>query len=63
MVLVRPDLRRRGIGRRLVAEVLARSGAVRLDLLAYEDAAPLYASFSHERFTGSAGFRLSPGNG
>jgi GNAT superfamily N-acetyltransferase len=60
LLLVRPDVRREGIGTRLVAEVLARSGAVRVDLLAYEEAEALYASFAHERFAEVSAFRLRP---
>ncbi len=60
LLLVRPDARRIGIGRRLVAEVISRSGAVRVDLLAYEEAEALYASFPHERFSEVSGFRLRP---
>jgi GNAT superfamily N-acetyltransferase len=60
LLLVRPDARRTGIGRLLVAEVIARSGAVRVDLLAYEEAEALYASFPHERFSEVSGFRLHP---
>ena len=45
LILVHPSSRRQGIGRRLVGETLARCCAARLDLLSYEDAGPLYASF------------------
>lgn len=63
LLLVAPAERRKGVGRRLLAETIARCGAERLDLLSYEDAAPLYASFPHERFVGVAGFRLrGPGS-
>jgi GNAT superfamily N-acetyltransferase len=60
LLLVRPEARRNGIGRRLVAEVIARSGAARVDLLAYEEAEALYATFPHERFSGVSGFRIRP---
>jgi ribosomal protein S18 acetylase RimI-like enzyme len=58
LLLVRPGARRQGIGRRLVAETLARCGAARLELISYEEADPLYASFPHERFAGVSAFRL-----
>jgi ribosomal protein S18 acetylase RimI-like enzyme len=58
MVLVDPDQRRQGVGRMLVAEVLTRSGAARLDLLSSEEAGSLYESFPHQRFPGAAAFRL-----
>jgi GNAT superfamily N-acetyltransferase len=61
LLLVRPEARRCGIGKRLVEEVLARSGAARVDLLAYEEADSLYGSFPHERFAGVSAFRLRPG--
>jgi GNAT superfamily N-acetyltransferase len=60
LLLVHPDARREGIGRQLVAVALERSGAARLDLLSYEEASSLYASFRHERFSGSPGFRIYP---
>jgi GNAT superfamily N-acetyltransferase len=60
LLLVHPSSRRKGIGRRLVGETLARCDAARLDLLSYEDAGPLYASFPHERFEDVSGFRIRP---
>ncbi len=63
LLLVHPRARRQGIGRRLVTEALDRCGAVRLDLLSYEEADPLYASFEHERFADVSAFRLrGPGS-
>jgi predicted N-acetyltransferase YhbS len=49
--------RHRGIGRALVSEVLARSGAKRLDLLAVSGSEQFYASFPHRV---SPGYRLDP---
>ena len=57
-LLVAPAAQRRGIGRALVDESLARSGAIRIDLLSSEEAEPLYRRFSHERWPG---YRLFPG--
>lgn len=60
LLLVDRAERRQGIGRRLLAETLSRCEAKRFDLLSYEEASPLYASFPHERFVGVVGFRLRP---
>ena len=49
--------RRKGIGRRLVEEVFARTGATRIDLLSTEGADKFYASFAHRAVPG---FRLYP---
>lgn len=49
--------RRKGIGRRLVDEVFARTGATRIDLLSTEGADQFYASFAHRAVPG---FRLYP---
>jgi len=49
--------RRKGIGRRLVEEVFARTGATRIDLLSTEGANEFYASFAHRVVPG---FRLYP---
>lgn len=49
--------RRRGIGRELVAEAFARSGARRLDVLAGEGSDDFYRSFRHRAFPG---YRLYP---
>jgi GNAT superfamily N-acetyltransferase len=63
LLLVHPRARRQGIGRWLLAEALTRSGAVRLDLLSYEEADSLYASVEHERFADASAFRIrGPGS-
>ena len=51
--------RRKGVGRRLVEEVHARTGARRMDLLSTEGADGFYASFPHARK--EPGFRIYPG--
>jgi ribosomal protein S18 acetylase RimI-like enzyme len=56
-LLVSPDFQKRGIGRALVDESLARSGAIRIDLLSSEEAEPLYRNYSHDRWPG---YRLYP---
>ena len=56
-LLVAPEHQRRGIGRALVDESLARSGAIRMDLLSSEEAEPLYAGYRHERWPG---YRIFP---
>lgn len=56
-LLVSAAHQRRGIGRALVDESLARSGAIRIDLLATEEGEPLYRSYRHERIPG---YRLFP---
>lgn len=56
-LLVSPAHQRRGIGRALVDESLARSGAIRMDLLATEEGEPLYRSYRHERVPG---YRIFP---
>lgn len=55
-IAVADSRRRRGVGRRLIAEVFAVSGAGRIDLIT--DTAPeFYATFEHRRFEG---FRIYP---
>jgi GNAT superfamily N-acetyltransferase len=54
-LLVAPAARRRGLGRRLSEETLARSGALRIDLLATDAGEPLYGSLPHIR---APGFRV-----
>jgi ribosomal protein S18 acetylase RimI-like enzyme len=50
--------RRGGLGRRLVEEVFAATGAQRMDLVT-DDAEAFYASFAHRTKTG---FRIYPGH-
>jgi ribosomal protein S18 acetylase RimI-like enzyme len=50
--------RRQGIGRALVEEAFARSGARRLDLLAGPGSEEFYRSFRHRTFPG---YRVYPG--
>jgi ribosomal protein S18 acetylase RimI-like enzyme len=49
-VVVARSHRRRGIGRRLLADALSAAGAERLDLLSIAD--PFYASMTNRRFNG-----------
>lgn len=56
-LLVSPAHQRRGIGRALVDESLARSGAIRMDLLSSAEAEPLYRGYRHERWPG---YRIYP---
>lgn len=56
-LLVSPAHQRRGVGRALVDESLARSGAIRMDLLTTEEGEPLYRSYRHERIPG---YRIFP---
>ena len=56
-VVVAADARRRGIGRRLVEESFARSGAERVDLYAGENSDDFYRSFDHKTFPG---YRIYP---
>ncbi|HEX3874295.1 MAG TPA: GNAT family N-acetyltransferase [Solirubrobacteraceae bacterium] len=58
VVVVAAPMRGGGIGRQLVSEVLARSGAKRLDLLAANGTERFYDSFPHRV---SSGYRLDPG--
>lgn len=51
--------RRRGVGRALVRELFARTGAQRMDLLAEPGSEAFYASFPHRLWTG---YRLYPGD-
>jgi ribosomal protein S18 acetylase RimI-like enzyme len=56
-ILVNPQRRRRGIGRRLIEEAFARCGAERIDLVSTEGSAKFYESFEHRRFPG---YRIYP---
>jgi ribosomal protein S18 acetylase RimI-like enzyme len=56
-MVIEARLRRRGIGRALIAEIFVRSGAQRMDLLAEPGSEDFYRSFPHQ---GWAGFRLYP---
>jgi ribosomal protein S18 acetylase RimI-like enzyme len=56
-VVVVGGMRRRGIGKRLVEETFARSGAERVDLYAGDDSDDFYRSFQHKTFPG---YRIYP---
>jgi ribosomal protein S18 acetylase RimI-like enzyme len=56
-LVVADTARRNGVGRALVTEGFARSGARRLDLLAGEGSESFYVSFRHRAFPG---YRLYP---
>ncbi|CAN5133438.1 hypothetical protein BH20ACT13_BH20ACT13_01640 [soil metagenome] len=56
---VDPRWRRQGIGKRLLDEMFARSGAARVDLLAVSGSEPFYSSFEHRTLPG---YRIYPGN-
>ena len=57
-LVVALPLRRRGVGKRLVEEAFARSGAERVDLYAGgEDSDAFYRSFKHKPFPG---YRIYP---
>jgi predicted N-acetyltransferase YhbS len=58
VLVVAGSRRHEGIGRLLVGEVLSRSGAKRLDLLAVSGSESFYGSFPHRV---SPGYRLDPG--
>jgi GNAT superfamily N-acetyltransferase len=51
-LLVAPAARGQGLGRRLTAESLTRSGAVRIDLLTSDAGEPVYATLPHMRVPG-----------
>ena len=55
LLVVAERARRRGVGRRLVEELFARSGLSRIDLLAEERSTPFYESFAHRA---KPGYRL-----
>lgn len=58
-LVVAESVRRKGVGRALIEEAFARSGARRMDLLAEEGSEGFYRSFEHRSF---AGYRLYPGD-
>jgi len=58
LLLVVESARRRGVGRRLLGEALARSEAKRLDVLAERDSAGFYGSFPHHEWLG---YRITAG--
>ena len=58
-LVVAETARRQGVGRALVEEAFALSGARRLDLLAGEGSEDFYRSFRHRDFPG---YRIYPGS-
>jgi len=56
---VATEARRAGVGRRLVEEAFARSGAQRVDLLALDESEEFYGSFDHRTMPG---YRIYPGD-
>jgi len=56
-IAVALERRRQGVGRRLVQEVFAQSGAERLDLISVSAADDFYQGFQHRTFPG---FRIYP---
>lgn len=59
-VAVATKARRKRVGKRLVEQAFARSGAERVDLLALDDSEGFYRSFEHRPMPG---YRLYPGSG
>lgn len=57
LLVIHPEARGRGLGRRLVEEAFLRAGGRRVDLLAEEAAEGFYTRFEHRR---KPGFRLYP---
>ncbi len=57
MIVIDRDLRRRGIGSRLVREAFARCGGQWVDLLSTEGADAFYRSFRYQSFPG---YRIYP---
>jgi ribosomal protein S18 acetylase RimI-like enzyme len=55
-LVVAEGARRRGVGRGLLEQALARSGARRIDLLSAEQSAAFYESFPHQR---GRGYRIA----
>lgn len=60
LVAVAREMRRRGIGQQLITAVLARSGAMRIDLLAVNGADGFYRSLPHRSWNG---YRINPAYG
>ncbi len=58
VLIVAPDHRRKGVGRRLIEEAFSRSGAKQVDLSTDEDAYEFYRTFKHGELKS---FRLFPG--
>src|SRR5262249_24319044 len=56
-IVIAPSHRQRGIGRGLLEDAFARSGAKYLDLVSTEGSDGFYRSFDHREFRG---FRLYP---
>jgi GNAT superfamily N-acetyltransferase len=59
-LMVAEGSRRSGVGRLLLQEVLARSGALRVDLLAADGSDEFYRSFPHRQ---SRGYRIASEEG
>lgn len=57
VLIVAPDHRRKGVGRRLIEEAFSRSGARQVDLSTDEDALEFYRTFKHHELKS---FRLFP---
>ena len=57
-VAVATPVRGRGVGKKLVEEAFARSGAQRVDLLAVDESEDFYRSFRHRKMPG---YRIYPG--
>ncbi|HTA34490.1 MAG TPA: GNAT family N-acetyltransferase [Solirubrobacteraceae bacterium] len=55
-LVVADGARRRGVGRGLLEQALARSGARRIDLLSADSSAAFYESFPHQR---ARGYRIA----
>jgi ribosomal protein S18 acetylase RimI-like enzyme len=59
LLLVAEGTRRLGVGRALVGEAFARSGADRLDLFSESESEGFYRTFRHHAFPG---YRIYPGD-